>query len=353
MKRYSRIYVAGHKGLVGSSICRALHAKGFTNVITATSSELDLTNQNATENFFSAEKPEYVFMTAAKVGGILANNTYTGEFIYNNLMIGSNVVHAAYKFNVKKLLNIGSSCIYPKFAKQPLKEEYLLTGTLEPTNEAYALAKIAIIKLCRYYNQQYATNFISLMPSNQYGINDNFNMETAHVIPMLLRRFHLAKLLANKDFSNIKHNLFKYKLGFGLDNKINFQSNLSIEQALNAVGAYKDKVVVWGDGSPYREFMCSDDLADACLYFMQNKNYKDLGEFVNIGCGHDIQLKELFLLIKNIVGFKGEIVLDPTRPNGTPKKLLDTTNMELHGWKPKILLTEGIKKVYIEALCKD
>mgnify|MGYP001809691876 CR=1 FL=1 len=346
MNKHDKIYVAGHKGLVGSAIMRRLQQEGFENIITRNSAELDLCNQAQVEEFFAKEKPDYVFLAAAKVGGIVANSTYPAEFIYQNIMIASNVINASYKNNVKKLLNLGSSCIYPKLAPQPMKEDCLLSSELESTNEAYAIAKIAAIKLCKYYNEQYGTNFISAMPTNQYGVGDNFNMETAHLLPMLLRRFHLAKLLKNKDFEAIKADLKKYKLGWGLDEKLNLEDENAIVKTLEQIGAYPDKVIVWGDGSPYRELMHSDELADACFYLMQNKDYKDIGELVNVTDGTDIQLKVLIEMVKEIVGFEGEIVYDKTKPNGTPRKLMDATKIKALGWTPKISLKEGIEKSY-------
>lgn len=346
MNQHDKIYLAGHKGLVGSAIMRKLQQEGFENIIVKTSSELDLCNQAQVEEFFAKEKPDYVFLAAAKVGGIVANSTYPAEFIYQNIMIASNVINASYKNNVKKLLNLGSSCIYPKLAPQPMKEDCLLSSELESTNEAYAIAKIAAIKLCKYYNEQYGTNFISAMPTNQYGVGDNFNMETAHLLPMLLRRFHLAKLLKNKDFEAIKADLKKYKLGWDLDEKLNIEDENAIIKTLEKIGAYPDKVVVWGDGSPYRELMHSDDLADACFYLMQNNDYKDIGELVNVTDGTDIQLKTLIEMVKEIVEFEGEIVYDKTKPNGTPRKLMDATKIKALGWKPKICLKNGITKTY-------
>lgn len=346
MNKQDKIYLAGHTGLVGSAIYRKLQSEGFENIITRDFSQLDLCNQAEVNEFFEKEKPDYVILAAAKVGGILANSTYPAEFIYQNIMIASNVIHASYKSGVKKLLNLGSSCIYPKLAPQPMKEDCLLTSELEGTNEAYALAKIAAIKMCRYYNQQYGTNYISVMPTNQYGVGDNFNMETAHLLPMLMRRFHLAKLLRNGDFEGIKADLKKYKLGWGLDDKVDFSDKDSITKALENIGAYPDKVVVWGDGSVYRELMHSDDLADACFYLMQNKDYNEIGEFVNITDGTDILLKDLFEIVKEVVGFEGEIVYDKTKPNGTPRKLMDATRIKSLGWTPKISLKDGIKKIY-------
>lgn len=346
MNKQDKIYLAGHTGLVGSALMRKLKSEGFEKIITKEFSELNLCNQAAVEEFFQKEKPDYVFLAAAKVGGIIANSTYPAEFIYDNIMIATNVVNASYKYGVKKLLNLGSSCIYPKLAPQPMKEDCLLTSELEITNEAYAIAKIAAIKLCRYYNEQYGTNFISVMPTNQYGVGDNYNMETAHLLPMLLRRFYLAKLLKAGDFKAIKADLKRYKLGWGLDDKIDFNDEEAIKNALEKIGAYLDKVVVWGDGSPYRELMHSDDLADACFYLMQNKDFKDIGELVNITDGTDIQLKVLIEMVKEIVGFDGELVWDTTKPNGTPRKLMDATKIKALGWSPKISLKEGIEKIY-------
>lgn len=346
MNKQDKIYLAGHKGLVGSAIFRKLQNEGFTNIITRNHDELDLCNQAQVVAFFEQEKPDYVFLAAAKVGGIMANSTYPADFIYQNIMIACNVIDASYRTGVKKLLNMGSSCIYPRLAPQPMKEDCLLTSELEPTNEAYALAKISAIKLCKYYNEQYGTNFISVMPTNQYGLGDNYNMETAHLLPMLLRRFYLAKLLKAGNFEAIKSDLKKYKLGWGIDEKIDFDDNNTILNALSEIGAFPDKVVVWGDGSPYREMMCSDDLGDACLYLMQNKDYKDIGELVNITDGTDIQLKELIPMVKEIVGFDGELVWDTSKPNGTPRKLMDATKIKFLGWSPKISLREGIEFTY-------
>lgn len=304
MEKESKIYVAGHRGLVGSALKRKLESKGYNNLVFRTHKELDLTNQQAVNEFFSQEKPEYVFLAAAKVGGILANNTYPAEFIYENLMIESNVIHASYKYGVKKLLFLGSSCIYPKLAPQPLKEEYLLTGPLEETNEAYAIAKIAGIRLCKHYNEQYGTNFISVMPTNLYGPNDNFDLETSHVMPALIRKFHEAKV--NNE----------------------------------------PEVIVWGTGKPLREFMHVDDMADACVYLMEKFSAKDIGEFVNLGVGEDITIDELCVLIKKIVGFKGKIKKDITKPDGTPQKLLDITKLTLLEWKVTNSLEKGIKRTY-------
>lgn len=338
-----KIFVTGHKGLVGSAILRRLKASGYKEIVVRSHNELDLTDQRQVDSFFEQEKPECVFLAAAKVGGILANVTYPADFIYSNLSIGTNVVHASYKYGVKKLINLGSSCIYPRLAPQPMKEDYLLTGSLEPTNEAYAVAKIAIIKLCRYYNQQYGTNFISLMPTNQYGPNDNFNMETAHLLPMILRRFHLAKLLSCEDFDGIRNDLAKHPFGYAVTDKTN---NESLEKLLNSIGAYRDHVEVWGDGSVYREFMHSDDLADACVYIMENYDAKDIGELINITSGEDIQLCDLYTVVKEIVGFNGDVVYDRSKPNGMPRKLMDATKIKSLGWEPKVSLQDGIEKFY-------
>lgn len=299
----SKIYVAGHRGMVGSAILKNLEEKGFTNIVTRTSSELNLIDQQQVAAFFSLEKPEYVFLAAAKVGGILANSSYKADFIYENIMIQSNVIHESYRNNVKKLLFLGSSCIYPKLAPQPLKEEYLLTGLLEETNEPYAIAKIAGIKMCDAYRSQYGCNFISVMPTNLYGSNDNYDLQNSHVLPALLRKFHTAKS--------------------------------------NSLAA----VTVWGTGAPLREFMHSSDMADACVYVMQNY---DAEGFVNIGTGEEISIKELAYLIKDIVGFKGKIIFDTTKPDGTPRKLMDNTKLQSLGWNYSIPLREGIQQVYNE-----
>jgi GDP-L-fucose synthase len=299
MLRDSKIFVAGSTGMVGSSLVRMLISRGYSNIIEKTSEELNLTNQEAVRSFFRLERPEFVFLAAAKVGGIQANNTYPATFIYDNLMIQSNVIHAAYEFKVNKLLFLGSSCIYPKKAPQPLKEEYLLTGTLEPTNEAYAIAKIAGLKMCQYYSQQYGCKFISAMPTNLYGINDNFDLNNSHVLPALLRKFIEAK---NKNLKD---------------------------------------VVVWGSGSPFREFLFVDDLADACLFLMETYNEN---ETINIGTGEEISIRGLAELIKGIVGFDGELLFDASKPDGTPRKLLDVSKLNTLGWKHQTSLTEGINK---------
>ena len=301
MEKQSKIYVAGHKGLVGSAIVRELHKKGYENVIGRSHKELDLMDPIEVENFFKEEKPEYVFLAAAKVGGIYANSTYPADFIYENLQIQNNVIGNAYKYGVKKLMFLGSSCIYPKMCPQPIKEEYLLSGYLEETNEAYALAKISGLKMCQYFNKQYGTNFISVMPTNLYGPYDNFHPENSHVMPALIRRFHEAKVSGAKE------------------------------------------VVVWGSGTPLREFLYSEDMADACIYLMENYEGND---FFNIGTGKEITIKGLAELIKEVVGFKGEIVWDATKPDGTPRKLLDVSKLEKVGWKHNMELKDGVKEAY-------
>ncbi|MEA1893713.1 MAG: GDP-L-fucose synthase [Euryarchaeota archaeon] len=304
MNPNSKIYIPGHRGMAGSAIHRNLKARGYHNLITRTHSELDLTNQQAVNNFFEEVRPEYVFLAAAKVGGILANSTYPAEFIYENLMIEANVIHAAYTTGVTKLLFLGSSCIYPKLAPQPLKEEYLLTGELEATNEAYAVAKIAGIRMCKHYNQQYGTNFIAVMPTNLYGSGDNYDPETSHVMAALIRKFHEAKLN-------------------------------------NA-----PQVVVWGTGTPRREFLHVDDMADACVYLMENYDASGIGEFVNIGVGEDVMIRELAEIIGELVGYSGAIVYDATKPDGTPQKLMDVSRLRALGWEAKIALRDGIKQAY-------
>jgi GDP-L-fucose synthase len=303
INKSAKIYIAGHRGMVGSAILRALQAQGYSNFVLRTSSELDLRNQQAVSDFFAKEKPEFVFLAAAKVGGIVANNTYRADFLYENLMIQSNVIHHAYLNGVQKLLFLGSSCIYPKMAPQPLKEEYLLTGLLEPTNEPYAIAKIAGIKMCDAYRSQYGCDFISVMPTNLYGPNDNYDLNNSHVLPALLRKFICAK----------------------------------------REGA--DSVTIWGSGTPLREFLHADDLAKACLFLMDGYNESGL---VNIGVGEDISILDLAKLVKKIVGFEGEIQLDTSKPDGTPRKLMDVSKLNGLGWKASTSLEEGIKMVYQE-----
>lgn len=305
MEKDAKVYIAGHRGMVGSAMHRKLLAEGFTNIITRTHAELNLTNQQAVEVFFQTEKPEYVFLAAAKVGGIVANNTYRAQFLYENLMIESHIIHQSYLNKVKKLMFFGSSCIYPKLAHQPLKEEYLLTGLLESTNEPYAIAKIAGIKMCDAYRDQYGCNFISVMPTNLYGINDNYHPENSHVLPALIRRFHEAKLSGATE------------------------------------------IVIWGTGSPMREFMYADDLADACFMLMQNH---DKPGHINVGTGEDLTIKELAQLIMKVVGYSGTLVFDHTRPDGTPRKLMDVTKLKSYGWNYKTKLEDGIRLAYEDFL---
>jgi len=346
--------------MVGSAIIRRLVSAGYENILSnyykkkpvtdyesrITFVELDLRRQSDTERFFERERPDSVFLAAAKVGGILANNTYRAEFIYDNLMISANIIHASYRSGVKKLLNLGSSCIYPKCAPQPMKEEYLLTDILEPTNEPYAIAKISAIKLCRYYNEQYGTNFISVMPTNLYGPNDNFNLETSHVLPALIRKFHLAKLLRAKRYDDIRKDLQKYSPGFNLSLNLNLDLHSDLEQILKTIGVNAESVTLWGSGEPFREFLFVDDLAAACVFLMEKYNWEEIGEFVNIGVGKDIRIKDLARLIKECVGFEGEILHDITKPDGMYKKLLSTERMQKLGWQAETTLEDGIKKTY-------
>ncbi len=369
MNKGSKIYVAGHSGLVGSAIVRKLLDSGYKNLVVRTHKELDLIRQSEVEVFFEEEKPEFVFLAAARVGGILANSTYKADFIYQNIMIAANVIHASYKYGVKKLLNLGSSCIYPKFAPQPLLEEHLLTGSLELTNEPYAIAKISAIKLCRYFNEQYGTNFISVMPANLYGLNDNFDLETSHVLPALIRKFHLARLLSQAKYDEIIKD-FQYfgNLSYKADgcetkagsseitaNNAQQTTNNNAKQItdyLIKLGIYPDKVVLWGSGSPYREFLHGDDLADACIFLIQKYNAKDIGEFVNIGSGNELKIKDLAYIVKDIVRYKGEIQWDTSKPDGTPRKLLNVGKINNLGWKANIGLHKGIEEVYRTYLIK-
>jgi GDP-L-fucose synthase len=305
MEKQGKIYIAGHRGMVGSAIKRKLEREGFTNLVLKSSSELDLRDQQKVTDFFAKEKPDYVFLAAAKVGGIVANNTYRADFLFDNLQIQNNVIHSSYLNGVKKLMFLGSSCIYPKLAPQPLKEDYLLTGLLEPTNEPYAIAKIAGIKMCDAYRAQYGCNFIAVMPTNLYGLNDNYHPQNSHVLPALIRRFYEAKK----------------------DNK--------------------PSVTIWGTGTPKREFLFADDLAEACFYLMQNYNQEGL---INIGTGEDISIKDLAYMIKRIIGFEGEILFDTSKPDGTPRKLMDVSKLHEQGWKHKIELEEGIKLSYMNFL---
>ena len=342
MNKSSKIYIAGHKGLVGSAILENLQAKGYSNIVTRTHKELDLTNQLEGIEFFKEEQPEYVFLAAAKVGGIVANNVYRADFIYENMMIQNNVIHQSYIHNVKKLLFLGSTCIYPKNAPQPIKEEYLLTDTLEYTNEPYAIAKISGIKMCESYNLQYDTNFISVMPTNLYGPNDNFDLEKSHVLPALIRKIYLAKLL-NED---------------KLEAVLNNTKTNTIEKAktyLKLFGVSENSVEIWGTGKPKREFLWSEDMADACVFIMENRNFSDTfsekdkeirNTHINIGTGKDISIKELAETIKNTIGFNGELIFNTDKPDGTMRKLTDVTKLNDLGWKHKVSLEEGIKIIY-------
>jgi len=308
MDKTKKIYVAGHSGLVGTAIMRQLDVRGYNNIVTRTHSELDLADQISVRQFFAEQQPAYVILAAAKVGGIHANRTYPADFIYQNLMIQTNVIDSAYHYNVQKLIFLGSSCIYPKLAKQPMNEDQLLAGYLEETNEAYAIAKIAGVKMCKAYNQQYATNYMSMMPTNLYGIGDNYDLQNSHVIPALIRKFHEGKISKQK------------------------------------------QVALWGTGTPKREFLCSDDMADACLYIMENYNSNDTGEVINIGSGKDISIHDVARLIAKIVGFNGSIVYDNSMPDGTMRKLLDVTKLSTLGWQPKVSFESGLRLAYDDFL---
>ncbi len=390
MEKTAKIFVAGGTGLVGSAIIRNLTKKGYKNIVSNYHNrkptenleikwvKLDLTNQKNVKEFFDKEKIDYVFLAAAKVGGIYANNIYRADFIYQNLQIQNNVIHESYRHNVKKLLFLGSTCIYPKFAKQPIKEEELLTGELEYTNEPYAIAKIAGLKLCESYNIQYGTNFLCVMPTNLYGYNDNFDLETSHVLPALLRKIHLGKLLEKDNFVGIKKDLLNFPITSLKEKNINIES-LSENELLSILknyGIYKKNgkvyVEIWGSGSPKREFLWTDDLADACIYLMENYSYLDIlkiiyGEdrintnnlldlvkrgfeikntHINIGTGEDISIKDLAYLIKNILNFKGEFYFNTSKPDGTPRKVTDIARLKKLGWEPKTSLEEGIRKLY-------
>ena len=343
MEKSAKIYVAGHRGLVGSAIVRNLQDKGYTNIIYRTSSELDLKDQKATQEFFEKEKPEYVILAAARVGGIVANNTYRGQFIYENLQIQNNVIHQSYLNDVKKLLFLGSSCIYPKQAPQPMPEDCLLTSPLEYTNEPYAIAKIAGLKMCESYNLQYGTNYIAVMPTNLYGMNDNFDLEKSHVLPALIRKFHLAKLLNEGKKDEVVKDL-------------KVSSFEEAEEILNKFNVSESTVSIWGSGKPMREFLYSDDMADACVYIMEKVNFKDIvaqsnskqviNTHINIGTGSDVTIRELAELVQEIIGFKGGISFDSTKPDGTMKKLQDVSKLNALGWKHKVELRDGIEKMY-------
>lgn len=335
----SNVFIAGHKGLVGSSILEVLQTKGYKNIITKSKNELDLRDSAMVEDFFKINKIDVVLLAAAKVGGIMANNTFRADFIFENLAIQNNIIHNAYKYGVKKLLFLGSSCIYPKLCPQPIKEDYLLNGELEYTNEPYAIAKIAGLKMCESYALQYQCNFISVMPTNLYGINDNFDLYHSHVLPALIRKMYLAKCLQEDDIDSVIKNLGK-----------------NYKNILKEFGISKNSITIWGSGNVRREFLHSIDMAKACIFIMENINFKDLinnqdknirNTHINIGYGSDISIKELAFLIKNIIGFNGDIVFDTTKPDGTPQKLLDISKLQNLGFKPSIKLEDGIKEVYL------
>ena len=376
MERNSKIYVAGHLGLVGGGIWRALERHGYTNLLGKSIDELDLINQQAVDAFFAAEKPEYVVLVAAKVGGIVANNTYRAQFLYENLMIEANVIHAAYKHGVKKLLFLGSSCIYPKLAPQPMKEEHLLTGPLEPTNEPYAIAKIAGIRLCDAYNRQYGTNFISAMPTNMYGPGDNYHPENSHVLPAFIRRMHLAHALERGEFEELAR-IYKREQRSEVKDQISEEellewlgkSGISLSSDLGSLTSdncpptseRSIRLACWGSGSPLREFLYSDDLAEACVFLLENISYGDVAfedesgtvqSHVNVGSGKEVSIKELAETVKKVVGFEGEIEWDTSKPDGTPRKLMDSSRLLSKGWNPEIDMSGGIKLAYRDFLSR-
>ena len=355
MERNSKIYVAGHKGLVGSALWKTLQNKGYTNLIGRTIDELDLMDTRAVAEFFQVEKPEYVILAAAKVGGIIANNTYRGQFIYENLMIQNNVIHQAYLAGVKKLLFLGSTCIYPREAPQPMPEDCLLTSPLEYTNEPYAIAKIAGIKMCESYNLQYGTNFLSVMPTNLYGPNDNFNLETSHVLPALIRKIHLGKCLEENNWEAIRKDLNMRPIagvnGSSIDAEIlQILSKYGITQS----PSHQVSVEIWGTGAPMREFLWSEEMAEACVYVIENINFDDVrgtekevrNTHINIGTGKEVSIKQVAELIKEKVGFKGELYFNTTKPDGTMKKLTDPSKIHALGWHHKIEIDQGIEKMY-------
>jgi GDP-L-fucose synthase len=351
MLKHSKIYVAGHNGLVGSAILRSLNDRGFSNIIVRTRGDLDLTRQKEVEDFFRSEKPEYVFLAAAKVGGIWANSTQPADFACVNMLIQTNLINATYQNDVKRLIFLGSSCIYPKLSPQPMKEEYLLSGSLEPSNEAYAVAKIAGVVLCESYNRQYGAQYLAVMPTNLYGTNDNFDLETSHVLPALIRKFHLARLVSKGDWQGIERDQ-------SIHGHIPGELLAAMRPSDGSRDEYKSRVTLWGSGTPRREFLHVDDLANACLFLMglDDHRYSSLinGEkrpTINIGCGEDLTIRDLAELIAGIIGYRGKIVWDCTKPDGVRQKLLDVSKMRELGWKPSISLENGIKATY-EAYCR-
>lgn len=363
MNKDSRIYIAGHRGLVGSAIMNNLQQKGYVNLITRSFDELDLTDQSKVTAFFEHEKPEFVFLAAAKVGGIMANNIYRAQFIYENLQIQNNIIHQAYLNGVKKLLFLGSSCVYPKNAPQPMPEDCLLTGELEYTNEPYAIAKIAGMKMCESYNLQYGTDFISVMPTNLYGYNDNFNLETSHVLPALLRKIHLGKCLETGDHREIRNDLIRNKTeGITINTEdhelLDYLGRFGISE-ITQNGSRNVRLSLWGTGNPLREFLWVEDMADACVFVMENYSFSDVrvgrgsnanaeirNTHINIGSGKEISIRDLAFLVKEVVGFKGEIAFDTSKPDGTPRKLLDVSRLNTLGWQAKTTLRDGIAAVY-------
>lgn len=355
MEKDSKIYVAGHRGLVGSAVLTNLREKGYTNTISRTHSELDLTDTKAVADFFDTEKPEYVFLAAAKVGGIMANNTYRADFIHANLMIQNNVIDQSYRHRIKKLLFLGSTCIYPKNCPQPMKEHYLLTDTLEYTNEPYAIAKIAGIKMCESYNLQYGTNFISVMPTNLYGPYDNFDLEKSHVLPALMRKIHLGKAVENDDWETIRKDLNRLPIE-GVDGKADQEKIVAVldQYGIKTKGDTVN-IEIWGSGKPMREFLWSEDMADACVFLMENRDFKDCYDttskeirntHINIGTGVDISIKELAEEIKSAVGFKGDLYFNTDKPDGTLKKLTDVSKLHGLGWRHTVALEDGLRKIY-------
>ena len=356
MNKNSKIYIAGHKGLVGSALLNNLQQKGYSNFVLRSLEELDLTDQKSVEAFFAAEKPEYIFLAAAKVGGIMANNIYRGQFIIENLQIQNNIIHNAWVHGAKKLLFLGSSCIYPKNAPQPMHEDYLLTGELEYTNEPYAIAKIAGIKVCESYNLQYGTNFVSVMPTNLYGPNDNFHLKNSHVLPGMMRKMHLAHYLENKDMAAIRHDFVKRPLAdVPVDASDEFILKFLAEQGINHDKNGNVSLSLWGTGTPLREFLHVHDMADACVYVMENVDFEDLkptgtneirNTHINIGSGKELTIRQLAELVQKVTGFKGELLFDASKPDGTMRKLLDVSKLEKLGWKSKIELETGVKAVF-------